>query len=92
MREEITEPKHWRTADERRGQRNNSWTSRRRAQDQAGLAADIVDAALTDVEAESTESEKLDSTEILSSLADQLELLEQQREQIQRLLDQAQGR
>lgn len=107
MREEITEPKHWRTAGERQTQRNSSWTARRRTQDHSELVAEAVDAAFAE-EAIVTESDKsdtqgslstgstsadgLDSKDIIASLADQLELLEQQREQIQRLLEQAQGK
>lgn len=89
MREEITEPKHWRTGSQLNSPRNNSWASRR-ARERAELAAEVVDAALEDDVFEPKE-EKLDSTSIITSLASQLELLEKQREQIQRLLDQAQG-
>ena len=91
MREEITEPKHWRAGIDSGSSRNNSWTTRRRTQEEAQLAADAVDAALADDATSVASDVKPDTTDIVASLANQLELLEKQREQIQHMLDQVQG-
>lgn len=96
MREELTEPQHWRARSERASQRNNSWASRRRTHKREELAIDAVDAALELVadEPETAPSETnqpLTSPEVISSLSKHLEQLEQQRHEIQKLLDQAQG-
>ena len=92
MREEISEPKQWRAATSTKSARNQSWTTRRRAQAQAELAADAVDAALTEHSGAPHPAEQhVDAQEIIASLATQLELLEKQREQIQDMLDQVQG-
>jgi|GEM_PF-6715072 len=86
MREEITEPGQWRPRSEHSARSNTSWSSQRWRQQQTELDAETVDAALAEEPAE-----KPSSDDIISSLASQLDLLEKQREQIQRLLDQAQG-
>lgn len=92
MREELTEPQHWRARSERATQRNNSWISRRRsAQEREELAADAVDAALAQVAEEPETDEPLNSSEVITNLSKHLDLLEKQRDQIQQLLDQAQG-
>ncbi len=95
MREEITEPLHWRT----KTQKNASWTSPRRRSDEkrTNLAADAVDAAFAEEPAsDNTEPASDDScanaqasTDILTSLSSQLTLLEAQREHLQKLLAQA---
>ncbi|MGI9429195.1 MAG: hypothetical protein ACR2NM_11100 [Bythopirellula sp.] len=94
MREKITEPKHWRAGNPSGTARNNSWTTRRRTQEEAQLPAAAVDAALDaaldDGGSTSTANQPLDATDIISSLANQLQLLEKQREQIQHMLDQVQ--
>ncbi len=93
MREELTEPKHWRARSEGATQRNHSWSARRRSQEQAKLEAHAVDAALEQhiVDEVPTTAEQPNANEIISSLSQHLEQLEQQRAEIQRLLDQAQG-
>jgi hypothetical protein len=91
MREELTEPKHWRAGSSTGASRNNSWTTRRRTQEQGQLGAAAVDAALADEDSTSAGDPPLDSTDIISSLANQLQLLEKQREQIQQMLDQVQS-
>jgi len=90
MREEITEQQHWRTTTSQSATDTGSWSSRLKPQQRVDLAAEAVDAALAEVACETPE--KPDTTDIISSLATQLEMLEQQRMQIQRLLDQAQGK
>ncbi len=87
MRKEISEPQHWRA----NSQRKQSWSSRNRTHEHVELAAEAVDAALTEATTESPASEQFDSTDIVATLANQLDLLEKQREQLQRLLDQAQA-
>ncbi len=93
MREELTEPKHWRTRSERAPLRNQSWSARRRSQEQAQLEAHVVDAALEQqvVDEPPATTEQPNANDIISSLSQHLEQLEEQRAQIQRLLDQAQG-
>ena len=91
MREEITEPKHWRTRGEHKGQRNNLWTTRSRVSRNTEIAADAVDEAITEVCQETAERKQRMSSDIVSNLASQLDLLERQREHLQRLLDQAQS-
>lgn len=84
MRDEITEPLHWRNLAQRTNGRDLLWSQRRRSEQ---LAAEAVDAAFSDklgVEA------KPDPRELVSSLATQLEMLDRQREQLQKLLQQAQ--
>ncbi len=96
MREEISEPQHWRAQEPIRSQCNQSWTSRRRSQDRAELTTEARDAAFSEVASEvATEApakKQLNTTDIVSSLASQLDLLEKQREQLQRLLEQAQAK
>ncbi len=87
MREEISEPQHWRVGS----QRNQAWSSRRRTHEHVELAADVVDAALAE-EPVDVVPEMPATSDIVSSLASQLDLLEQQREQLQRLLEQAQAK
>ncbi len=87
MREEISEPQHWQA----NSQRKRSWSSRNRTHEHVDLAAEAVDAALTEAAIETPASEQLDSADIVTTLANQLDLLERQREQLQRLLDQAQA-
>ena len=87
MREEITEPRHWRTHNPRSGGRSLSWTSRRREQEHTELPAEAVDAALAE---EATRVEAAEASDIVSNLSLQLDLLEKQREQLQQLLAQAQ--
>ena len=90
MREEISEPQQWRS----NSQRNHSWASRSRTHEHTELAAEAVDAALAEVATEahaSDSNEQLATADIVTTLASQLDLLEQQREQLQRLLDQAQA-
>lgn len=90
MRDEISEPQHWRGSNHSSTGRNASWSSRRRTQENAELAAEAVDAALADETDPAVE--KLDTNDIISSLASQLSLLEKQREQLQQLLVQAQAK
>ena len=101
MREEITEPLHWRT----KTQKNASWTStRRRSEQRTNLAAEAVDAAFAEEPASDNAEPASDNTEpasddscanaqasadILTSLSSQLTLLEAQREHLQKLLAQA---
>jgi len=100
MREEISEPQHWRSSNQRNASRNASWSSRRRSQEHdAELAAEAVDAAMTAAAmteqvdcAETTDASNFITSDIISSLATQLDLLEKQREQLQQLLVQAQAK
>ena len=94
MREEISEPQHWRS----RPSTNPSWSTRRRAATMPlsaePLSAELVDAAFTD-EGPLTES-RLDAAEVevdantypelIASLTDQLAQLEVQRKRLQKLL------
>ena len=88
MREEISEPQHWRVNSTRK----QAWSSRNRTHDHVELAADAVDAALAEVAVEAPSKEQVATSDIVTSLASQLDLLEQQREQLQRLLEQAQAK
>ena len=88
MREEILEPQHWRV----NSMRKQAWSSRNRTHDHVELAADAVDAALAEVAVEAPSKEQIATSDIVTSLASQLDLLEQQREQLQRLLEQAQAK
>ena len=87
MREEISEPQHWRASPPRK----QAWSSRRRTHEHTELAADLVDAALAE-EPVDVAPEMPATSDIVASLASQLDLLEQQREQLQRLLEQAQSK
>jgi len=91
MLEEITEPQHWRINRQHNASRNASWSARRRSRKVAGLAAEAVDAALTEEadRGEKAAQNNFDSSKIINDLASQLDLLEKQREQLQRLLAQA---
>ncbi len=87
MREKFLEPQHWRASS----QRSPSWSARNRTHKHTELAAEAVDAALAEVVTESPADEQLATADIVTTLASQLDLLEKQREQLQRLLDQAQA-
>jgi hypothetical protein len=97
MREEITEPKHWRASPQCGSPRRDAWISGRRVfQARVDLAAEAVDAALeTDAEGDATLDNQvaepvqspLGSAQILANLASQLD---QQHAQIQQLLKQVQ--
>ena len=92
MRDEITEPQEW--------SRSRHSSKRRYVE----LSAEVVDAAM-EVESKSTQHVNRESHEdlhraegplsiqadIIASLSQQLDILESQREQLQKLLDQAQG-
>lgn len=95
MREEITEPKHWRKASERPTHRSKSWATKRHAEqrndERNELSVDALDAALELVADEPVIESQPTTTEVVSNLSRHLELLEKQREQIQQLLDEAQG-
>jgi hypothetical protein len=96
MREEISEPQHWRS---RRGA-NPSWSTSRRAATKP-LPAELVDAAFGDEE--SLAAPRLDAAEaqgategnvttypdLIVCLTDQLTQLEAHRQQLQRLLAEA---
>lgn len=93
MRKEISESKQWRS----RGSRINSWN---RPASTEELSADVVDAAFEEnavvapmrsSRRDRVAESKPDQKDIIQSLSAQLEMLEAQRNQIQRLLDQAQG-
>ncbi|MCG8450868.1 MAG: hypothetical protein MI725_14980 [Pirellulales bacterium] len=98
MREDIREPQHWRS----RSTPEVSWTARRRRSEHP---TEIVDAAFEQelsgvepVRASRRDAGNHSSHEnapaphdIVQSLSTQLALLEEQREQLQKLLDQAQG-
>lgn len=90
MRDEITEPQHWRARSEQANPRNNSWAARRRSQ-QEELPVDAVDAALEQTVSEPEPKQTLNSADVISSLTQHLKQLEEQSEKIQRLLEQAQG-
>ncbi len=85
MREEITEPQHWRATSLRK----RSWSSGYRSHSHVDLAAEAVDAALAEDASRDDACVAPIATDIVSSLSSQLDLLEQQREQLQKLLDQA---
>ncbi len=86
MRNEITEPQHWRANT----QRTSLPTSLR-----SELPAAAFDAAFARDDAHGGDEktidlvEQLNPTDIVTNLANQLTLLEQQREHLQRLLEQA---
>jgi hypothetical protein len=84
MREEISEPKHWRT----RTAPSQSWSVRRR---DAALSTEAVDAVF-DAEQPLPTSELAEPTtypELVSRIHEQLAVLEAQRVQLQLLLSQA---
>ncbi len=112
MREEISEPQHWRSHTG-----NDSWSARRRIAAHAtgtiaSLPAEVVDAAFADesssvepirgsrrdlatpngVELASVAGQdtSVSCPDLVQSLSTQLDMLEAQRAQLQRLLDQAQ--
>jgi len=87
MYKKITEPPQWRASSLHK----QSWASRRPIHQRTQLAADVVDAALDEAAAEPFVSQRPTTSELALSLANQLDLLEQQREQLQRLLAQAKG-
>lgn len=97
MREEISEPQHWRTRSGNTSA-SNSWTVRRH---QHKLPAEAIDAAFEDetTSVSPVRGSRRDATgenatsrpDIIQSLSTQLALLEAQREQLQKLLDEAQG-
>ena len=91
MRDEISEPQHWRARNEHASPRHNSWAARRRSQQQEELPVDAVDAALEQTAVEPEPKPTLDSVDVISSLTQHLKRLEEQSEQIQRLLEQAKG-
>ena len=98
MREEISEPQHWRSTAVAKA----SWSSRRRAVIRP-LSAELVDAAFSDES--STTASRLDAPEnegpahavtdgitypeLIATLNNQLAQLETHRKQIQQLLDEA---
>ena len=94
MREEISEPRHWRL----RPSTNPSWSTRRRAATMPlsakPLPAELVDAAFTDewpltasrLDAAEVEVDTNTYLELIASLTDQLAQLEAQRRQLQKLL------
>lgn len=98
MREEISEPQHWRS----HSSANASWSLRRRAA-KAPLSAELVDAALAEeilpmmsrrdaAEVESVAAVDVKSyPELIVSLTNQLAQLEAHREQLQKLLDKTSG-
>ncbi len=94
MKEEISEPQHWRS----RPSTNPSWSTRRRAATiplpVEPLSAELVDAAFTDegpltasrLDAAEVEVDANTYPELIASLTDQLAQLEAQRKQLQKLL------
>ena len=94
MREEISEPQHWRS----RPSTNPSWSTRRRATamplSAEPLSAELVDAAFTDEgpltasrrDAAEVEVDANTYAELMASLTDQLAQIEAQRKQLQKLL------
>ncbi len=99
MREEISEPQHWKS----RRDANPSWSTSRRAATKP-LPAELVDAAFGDEEslatprldaAEAPDAAEGDVTtypELIARLTDQLTQLEAHRQQLQRLLAEASDR
>jgi hypothetical protein len=102
MREEISEPQHWRICSAGSTSAVNSWAGHRCQHD---LPVEAVDAAfkeettrITPARASQrdltarTEGERSPSRlDIVQSLSAQLVMLEAQREQLQKLLDETQG-
>ena len=96
MREEISEPQHWRS----RSGTNPSWSTRRRVATKS-LPAELVDAAFSDegslttsrldaAEAEiATDSDMTTYPDLIANLTAQLAQLEDHREQLQSLLAEA---
>ncbi len=94
MREEISEPQHWRS----RPSTNPSWSTRRRAAatplSAEPLSAELVDAAFTDegpltasrLDAAEVEVDANTYPELIASSTDQLAQLEVQRKRLQKLL------
>ena len=99
MREEISEPQHWRS----RPSTNPSWSTRRQAATMPWsakplsaepLSAELVDAAFTDegpltasrLDAAEVEVDANTYPELIASLTDQLAQLEVQRKRLQKLL------
>ncbi len=94
MREEISEPQHWRS----RPSTNPSWSTRRRAATMPlsaePLSAELVDAAFTDegpltasrLDAAEVEVDANTYPELIASLTGQLAQLETQHKQLQKLL------
>jgi hypothetical protein len=101
MREELTEPQHWRVGSGKLP----SWSSCRRAATKA-LPAELVDAAFTDEgsqaasrldaaevgDATKGECNGISYPELIASLSSQLDQLETHREQIKKLLAEASDR
>ncbi len=96
MRKEISEPQHWRA----KSSGNSSWSSRRKSEGHTlPLAAEAVDAAFAEEDSPLQEEpgsqpdpaapEQPSYGDLISSLTEQLELLETQRDQLQQLLAQA---
>ena len=89
MREEISEPQHWRG----RSTGNVSWSSRRRPV--LPLPADVVDAAfseevpLPNLRTDAAEIDAQTYPELIATLTEQLAQLDAQREQLTKLLGQA---
>ena len=87
MREELTDTQRWRASIQKYSQRSQSCAAKRWSENRLELDPETVDAALTE---EEISTEKPNATDIIKSLASQLDLLEQQREHLQNLLKQAQ--
>lgn len=110
MREDISEPQHWRHSNRVGSVAGAYWSARRQAS--APLSPEAVDAAFadesirvepirgsrrdpvsdsaTDVLEPSRASAQNDGSDLVQSISAQLAMLEAQREQLQRLLAQAQ--
>ena len=92
MREEITEPQHWR----QRSGGNPSRPTRRRTA--LPLPAEVVDAALAEElpvrgsRTDSAEADVKNYPELIEALSNQLAYLESQNEQLQKLLTEAGNR
>lgn len=104
MREEISEPLHWRSTSPSTHPDDPSWGNRRPGRGAPSLPADLVDAAMDQSglhrwqplpgrrhDRPTQAAAGPAGADLLQSLAAQLELLEAQQEQLRQLLAQAQG-
>ncbi len=94
MREEISEPQPWRSSPSSNAAEKKFWSVHHPQRD---LPAELVDAALEQDTSSARPAQTPGHTgfpqqaDIIKSLSDQLTLLEEQRLQLQQLLDDAQG-
>lgn len=102
MRDDISEPQHWRSSGRSGAGMGNSWAGRRHRSE---LQAELVDAAFEeetgpilpvrasrrDLPSQLPTDEPRRKPDIVESISAQLKMLEIQREQLQKLLEDAQG-